>query len=96
MRAIVYVLVFLLLLAFSITLNIKNSELITVNYYFDFSWSAPLAVVLGLAFILGVALGVCLTGMSLLRSKWQTRQTKRKLSLAEQEVENLRAAPIRD
>ena len=47
-------LVFLLVLGFAL----KNSHSVTFNSYLDYVWQAPLIVMLGLAFMLGVLMGV--------------------------------------
>lgn len=47
-------LVFLLVLGFAL----KNSHSVTFYSYLDYVWQAPLIVMLGLAFVLGVLTGV--------------------------------------
>ena len=57
MRYLVWILklaVFVLVLAFAV----KNTELVTVHYYFGGEWQSPLVFVLLVAFCVGVAAGL--------------------------------------
>lgn len=56
---------FLLLLTFSA----KNTELVTVNYYFDFHWQVPLVVL----FLIFFALGSCFGYLSCVVKHWRKK-----------------------
>lgn len=45
---------FLLLLGFTV----RNTETVTVHYYFGYEWQAPLILIILLFFTIGVAIGV--------------------------------------
>ena len=48
------VLLFLLLLGFAV----KNSEIVTLHYYFGYEWQAPLVLIILMFFTFGAAVGV--------------------------------------
>lgn len=54
MRVIVWFLVFVLALSFAV----KNTDSVVVRYYLGMEWSAPLVIVLLVAFCIGVVAGV--------------------------------------
>ncbi len=51
---VVKILVFIVVLGFAL----KNSQLVTLNYFFGYAWEAPLVVVLLATVTLGALLGV--------------------------------------
>ena len=94
MRVIGY-LMLLAIILFGMTFATLNSQLVTFNYYVGQS-----TIALSLLIVLGFAAG-CLAGMIaglwlLIKSNLRHRKTKQKLTLAEKEIENLRAIPLRD
>ena len=76
MRIVVWVLwlvVFLLLLAFAA----KNLDPVTVHFYVDHNWQAPLVVVLLGFFAVGVALGMLAMLGALLRQRREISRLRR-------------------
>jgi lipopolysaccharide assembly protein A len=71
--------VFLLLLSFTL----KNSEQITLNYFFGMQWNAPLSVLLLIAFLLGTLLGVLAPLGRLYRAHREIANLKKSLKSAE-------------
>ena len=72
-------LVFLLVLGFAL----KNSQTVTFNAYLGQVWQAPLIVMLGLAFVLGVLAGV----LALLPSTFRLRrEAARKVRASEVDI----------
>lgn len=72
-----------------------NPAEVTLNYYFG-SADLPLAILLVAAMGVGVMLGL-FAGLGLyVRAKRTQLRLQRKARLAEQEVNNLRAIPLRD
>ena len=59
------IILFLFLLSFAA----KNTEIITVNYYFDFEWQAPVIVILLAFFALGIIFGYFFCFIKRLRKK---------------------------
>ena len=69
MRALLWgcrIFIFLFLFAFAL----KNTELVTIRFFFDSYWQAPLIIVVLAFFIVGVALGV----LSLLGTRFGLRR----------------------
>lgn len=67
----------LFLVVFIITFAIKNYQSIVVSYYFDLSWAAPLFVILFIAFGAGLVCGYLFAIKSVLLTKkdlWQARR----------------------
>jgi lipopolysaccharide assembly protein A len=67
------IVLFLLLLGFAI----KNSEIVTLNYYLDYQWRAPLVLIL-LAFLLvGVVIGLLAASTTVFRQRREINSLKR-------------------
>lgn len=64
-------LVFLLVLGFAL----KNSQSVTFNSYLGYVWQAPLIIMLGLAFVLGVLSGVLALLPTLFRLRRELART---------------------
>lgn len=94
MRIISYIFL-LIIVIFGMTFATLNSDSVTINYYFDVS-SLPLSLLVVIVFALGCLLGMVVGLWLLFKSKLQTYKVRQKLSLAEKEIENLRAIPLQD
>jgi len=96
MKRLVYLVVFLLMAVFTLTLNLQNPQLVSFNYYFNFHWEAPLALVLMATFTIGLICGWLLMTLSVFKNRRQVGKAKKQLAKVEREVENLRTMPIKD
>lgn len=85
----------LAIIIFGMTFATLNSESVTVNYYFDQS-TLPLSLLLVIVFAMGCLIGMIVGFWLVLKAKIQNYRMKQKLSLAEKEIENLRAIPLQD
>lgn len=85
----------LIIVLFGMTFATLNSESVTINYYFSQS-TLPLSLLLVLVFALGCLIGMIVGFWLLIKSKFQNYRLQQRLSLAEKEIENLRAIPIQD
>ena len=94
-RALALVL-FVIICFFLITLEMKNPESILVQYYWGIEYTLPMFVLIVIPFVLGLFFGVVFMSLSLFKHKLSLGKTKKDLVKAEQEVQNLRAAPIKD
>lgn len=47
------IIIFLLFMSFAA----KNTEVVSINYYFDFEWQAPMIVIILVCFALGASFG---------------------------------------
>ncbi len=96
MRRLFYLLLFVVIILLGVSFALKNQDTVTINYYFDISWTVRLAAVLAIAIAIGAVLGVLLTSTWVLRSKRRLSHAKREVRKMEQEVNNLRALPVKD
>lgn len=86
---------FLAILIFGVTFAIMNSESVTINYYVGQS-TLPLSLLLVLVFALGCLIGMVVGFWLLFKAKINNFRLRQRLSLAEKEIENLRAIPLQD
>lgn len=59
------VIIFLLLVSFAA----KNTEIVSINYYFDFEWQVPIIVILLVCFALGTGFGYLASVIAKARKK---------------------------
>jgi uncharacterized integral membrane protein len=84
--------IFLFLLAFAA----KNVDPVTLNFYFDLSWQAPLVVVLFGFFAAGAVFGVIAMLMALLRQRREIGRLRREARAQAREMQAKRPAdPVR-
>jgi putative membrane protein len=86
---------FLFLILLGSAFAVMNTGNIQIDYYFG-ELDLPLPLVLIATLGIGALLGVVASLGSLLRLKHQNAELRRKASLAQEEVKNLRAIPIKD
>ncbi len=79
-----------------LTFAYQNHQVVDLNYYFGWHWSAPLALMMILTLMVGVGIGYLVTLRRTLVLRSQLAQARRKIRQVEQEVENLRSLPIKD
>jgi putative membrane protein len=91
-----YVVVAIVFLFFGVTFAYQNRQTVDVSYYFGLSWSGPLALALLAAVAIGVLIGFLATLRTVLRQQRQLAATRNEVRQVEQEVQNLRALPIKD
>ena len=96
MKKIVWVVLFVFFVLFTITLLLKNSHKVDVNYYFDIKWQIHIVVLLMGTFFSGLTLGLIVMYWSVLKQKMRFSAEHKKLAKVEKEVENLRAMPLKD
>jgi len=70
----------LVLLLFLIVLAARNVEPVTLRFYSDFAWQAPLIVLLFGAFAAGALFGILALVSTLLRQRREISALKKKLS----------------
>lgn len=89
--------VIFMLLVFGVALALVVENLRSVEFDFLFGrLSLPLAAVLAAALALGAVVGFLVSLPAALAARSRTRRLARKLREAEQEIGNLRRAPLRD
>lgn len=85
----------LLIVIFGMTFATLNSESVTINYYFNHS-TLPLSLLLVFVFALGCLIGMVVGIWLLIKAKLSNYRLRQRLTLAEKEIENLRAIPLQD
>ena len=86
---------FLVILVFGVTFAIMNSESVTINYYLGHN-AMPLSLLLVIVFAMGCLIGMIVGFWLLIKAKLLNYRLRQRLSLAEKEIENLRAIPLQD
>jgi putative membrane protein len=86
---------FLFLILLGSAFTVMNMESIHIDYYFG-ERDIPLPLLLIATLGVGALLGVLASLGSYLRLKHQNAELRRKISLAQEELKNLRAIPIKD
>lgn len=95
MVRIVYLFLFLLLVIFGIVFAVLNADPVQLNYYYG-SKEVALSLILVLAMIVGALLGVLASASMIISNRREVVKLRKAVQLAEKEVANLRAIPIRD
>jgi len=85
----------IIIILFGMTFATLNSELVTINYYLGQS-SLPLSLLLVIVFSLGCMMGMIVGFWLLIKAKLSNYRMRQRLSLAEREIDNLRAIPLQD
>lgn len=94
MRIISYIIA-IIVIFFGVTFAVLNSESISINYYFN-QRMMPLSLLLVLVFTFGCLIGIAASLGLLLKAKLYNYRLQQRLTLAEKEIENLRAIPLQD
>jgi putative membrane protein len=85
----------LVIVIFGMTFATLNSESVTINYYLGQS-TLPLSLLLVMVFALGCLIGMLVGFWLVIKAKLTNHRMKQRLSLAEKEIQNLRAIPLQD
>ena len=96
MKLFLYLLLFIVIVAFGLTFSLKNPQLIELNYYPDVVISSPLTVVLLVTLLLGVLIGVLAMSVSKLRKGRELTRARKEILKLSEEVQNLRSLPMKD
>jgi lipopolysaccharide assembly protein A len=93
-RILSYILLLFIILL-GVTFAMLNSEPVAINYYLGHR-TMPLSLLLVSVFSAGCLLGILVAGWLIIKIKMQNHSLRKRLKLAEKEVENLRAIPLKD
>lgn len=96
MKRFMYGVMVIIVILVGVTFTTKNAQMVELNYYFDIHWTTPLSFMLLTTFTVGIVFGVFASLAMLARMQRQLLQVRRESRQLEQEVNNLRALPIRD
>lgn len=96
MKLFLYLLLFIVIVAFGLTFSLKNPQTIELKYYSDIALTAPLVVVLLVTLLLGMLLGMLTTLMPQLRRKRELQRAKKEIRKLGKELQLLTPMPGRD
>lgn len=94
MRIIEYIILFLVVVV-GVLFAFLNSTTVSVDYAFGVR-QMPLSLVVVTTLLCGGVLGLLSAGMMCLRLKFENKRLRKRITVAEKEIENLRTIPIRD
>ena len=95
MRRILVLLFIFIIFVFGISFTLLNLEMVKLKYYFD-QVEVPLPIIMVSSFALGAAAGMLASLGITLRLKREIVKLEKVKKLAEKEVANLRALPIKE
>ena len=95
MKRIVTFILLLLVSLLGLSFALMNAETVQINYYLG-NFQAPLSLVVVIAIIVGAGFGVLASTGIVLKQKRELAKLRKSNKLAEQEVSNLRALPLKD
>ncbi len=95
MSRLIYLILFLIISLFGILFAVLNAEPVELNYYFG-SQQIALSLILVFAMFIGALLGVLASAGLFFKSRREVARLRKQVSLAEKEVANLRAIPLKD
>lgn len=96
MKRILYIVVIAVTLLFGVTFALQNRQNVDVGYYFGLEWNGPLSIALLAVLALGILIGYLASLRMIIRMQRNLVQARKELRQVEQEVQNLRALPIKD
>ena len=98
MRIFLFLLLFIIIVVFTLTFATSNPDLVTMKYYGlpEEGWSLPLWQILLGSFLLGVVVGAVFFLISTLKAKTQLARTRRRLVKSEKDLEDYAPAPVRN
>lgn len=94
MRIISYIFL-IIVIVLGITFATLNSQTVTINYYVGHR-ELPLSLLLVSIFAAGCIVGLIVSSWAVLKNKIKNRRLRKRLELADKEIENLRAIPLKD
>ncbi len=95
MKRIIAFSILVIFAALGLGFTVLNADPVLVRYYFG-SMSLPLALLVIASFIVGALAGVAASVGYALQHRREVGQLRRRVDVAEREVRNLRAIPIKD
>ena len=95
MSKLIYTVLVLAVILFGVVFAVLNAESVQLNYYFG-SKQLPLSLAIVIAMIIGAILGVLASINLILRSRREVHRLRKASAMAEKEIANLRAIPIKN
>lgn len=95
MSKLIYTVLILAVILFGVVFAVLNAESVQLNYYFG-SQQLPLSLAIVIAMLIGAILGVLASINLILRSRREVSRLRKTTAMAEKEIANLRAIPIKN
>jgi putative membrane protein len=95
MSKLIYTVLALVVILFGIIFAVLNAENVQLNYYFG-SQQLPLSLAIVLSMMVGAIFGVLASINLILRSRREIARLRKASEIAEKEIANLRAIPIKN
>jgi len=95
MSKLIYTVLVLLIVLIGVIFAVLNAESVQFNYYFG-SQQLPLSLAIVLSMLVGAILGVLASMKLILRSRREIARLRKTSEMAEKEIANLRAIPIKN
>ena len=94
MRRVAYTAFYTLVFLLGVIFTLLNQDSVKINFHLS-QFELPLAVIIIIAIMLGVVLSVIVCYGSTLKHRVEIRGLRKKISLLEQEIQNLRKMPLK-
>ena len=91
MKALVYLIVLLGVLAFGFTFFQYNPQLVTLKYFFGLEVETYLALVVFAAVVVGLLIGWAVSSTSVIKAKTEVRRARKEVRRSERELESIRS-----
>ena len=95
MSKLIYTILAIAVILFGIVFAVLNAESVHLNYYFG-SKQVPLSLAIVIAMLIGAIFGVLASINLILRSRIEVSRLRKSSAMAEKEIANLRAIPIKN
>ena len=95
MSKLIYTVLVLAVILFGVIFAVLNAENVHLNYYFG-SREIPLSLAIVIAVLFGAILGVLASINIVIRSRREVSKLRKASAVAEREIANLRAIPIKN
>jgi len=96
MKRIAYWIAAAVIFLFGVSFALRNQVEVAIDYYMGLHWQAPLYLVLLSVFVIGIIAGYLASLRMVLHMQHQMVQARKEVRQMEQEINNLRALPIKD
>jgi len=95
LRGLLTILLMIVVCAVSLLFFAQNNQDVVLSYFIGES-NIPLSFIILASLIIGIAIGLLVLSSSLVKHKFRARLFEKRLEQKKQELENLRALPLRD
>lgn len=95
MRRVIRLTILLIVFVASLSFAVLNTQSVELDYYFG-AWHIPLALLIGIAIVVGAVLGILASVGMILKSKRETARLRKEVQCTTDKPTNMRAVPINE